>query len=66
MIKQVISVEQLIELAYCAGMDAGFIHHQAIAKEYVETNGGEMIAARRKNGVREFNQFINENFVVDY
>lgn len=66
MIKEVISVDQLIRLAYSAGIDFGLAIHDAHIKKLDTEYGINLIAEYTRDGVLEFNKRIGENFIVDY
>ena len=66
MSKQVISVEQLIQLAYAAGLDKGLAVHDELKIKVKDHFGLDLIADYIGDGVSEFNKMISNNFVVDY
>ena len=66
MIKEVISVDQLIWLAYSAGLGRGFAVHDESRAKLKDHCGVDLIAEYTSDGVSEFNKMISNDFVVDY
>lgn len=66
MIKPVISVDQLVWLAYNAGLQDGLRKHIQFQIDQKTMYGMDLIAEYTRDGVLEFNKMISEGFVVDY
>lgn len=66
MIKPVISVDQLIKLAYGAGISHGLRIHDEHMDKLATQRGMDLEAEYARDGVLEFNKMISEHFVVDY
>lgn len=66
MIKPVISVDQLIRLAYGAGISHGLRIHDEHIEKLATQRGIDLEAEYARDGVSEFNKTISEQFIVDY
>lgn len=64
--KLVISIDQLIWLAYSAGINHGLSVHDEHVAKLNTTYGLDLIAEYTSDGVSEFDKMISENFIVDY